>query len=1014
MSTIKGLTAQEVLESRAMNGRNVIPHVAPPQFWDKFQENFDDPLIKILCVALATTMIMAYLGYADISEGFGIALSVFLATFVSTYAEYKNEDSFRALQEQASQASYQVFRDGALVAVHDVDVVVGDIILLKTGDKLPVDGVVHQGEFQCDESMLTGEAKPVRKGFRPGQDKLAMSEAQLKSRGFCFKGTVIVNGQGLLKATNVGTNTTYGQLAMELQSAGERTAPLRQKLEHLADLLAKIAYMGALLIAVSFLFKQTVLDHGFRWAEIIDYWSEWNVIFTDVLNSLMLALIIVVVAVPEGLPMMIAIVLSLNMRKLLSKQVLVRRLLGIETAGCMTLLLVDKTGTLTAGVFEPAQFLSGQCETWKRTSAIPTPLRRLVSLVVTGTTETVVADNTQGDTSKKYKVAGSNATDRALVEYLGREDHDCCLKVSPSHTLSRTSLQVKLKQPFTSSTKFSATSVTLDNKLHASFNGQVGSSVTLLKGAAEVIIKGCTHMYLQDGTVAVLDGKTKELLTIKMDECSFRGERMLALAISKQLLKRPASPRPEETAETKMLALEDEAVTVAVEEDAGTTVADLGPLILVGVVGVTDTLRATAAGAIATSKQAGIHVVMITGDRKETAFAVAQQVGLLDSAPSSSSQQQQLNSNPMSALADPEAQVGNIGRYGVVLTSTELQALSDAEIAELLPRLRVVARALPADKSRLVRIAQTTSNHVVGMTGDGVNDCAALKQADVSFAMGSGSEVAKEASDIVILDDNIHSILQAVLYGRTIFISIRKFIMFQSTINFASTAIVFVGPFLGFDFPLTMIQLLWLNLVMDTLAALAFGGEPALHTYITRKPVSRDAALISKDMLHSILVNGAFIAVTSICFLTLDPILEVFDRRTFHPLEPTSELAELRDLDVDEEGGVVFLTAFFCFFIFICTMNAFNVRTPGLNLCHAIGENFQFLAVISGIFVVQILFTEYGGQAVRTVPLTFSEWCFIFASSTLILPFDMMRKLTCSKGYVTSTNAANSDKVKHR
>jgi calcium-translocating P-type ATPase len=363
---------------------------------------------------------------------------------------------------------------------------------------------------------------------------------------------------------------------------------------------------------------------------------------------------------------------------------------------------------------------------------------------------------------------------------------------------------------------------------------------------------------------------------------------------------------------------------------------------LVGVIGIMDELRKESKPALELAQKAGIQVVMITGDRKETAVAVANEIGLLDGKKE-------------------------------VLTSAQLKTLSDEELQKRLPHIGVIARALPTDKSRLVRVCQEI-NKVVGMTGDGVNDSSALKKADVGFAMGSGSEVAKEASDIVILDDNFQSITQAVLYGRTIFKSIRKFIVFQSTINAASILIVFVGPFLGFDFPLTLIQLLWVNLVMDTLAAMAFGGEPALISYMHEQPIKRDENIISVNMWSSILTNGVFVA--TLCILSLrSPWVRAFFARDGAPSEP------------------VFLTAFFCFFIFLSVFNAFNVRTPNtLNIFYHILENSGFVLVITLIFIVQVAFTYIGGRFLRTVGLFPHEWALVIGASAIIIPWDLIRK----------------------
>jgi len=376
---------------------------------------------------------------------------------------------------------------------------------------------------------------------------------------------------------------------------------------------------------------------------------------------------------------------------------------------------------------------------------------------------------------------------------------------------------------------------------------------------------------------------------------------------------------------------------------------------LVGLLGLRDEIRKESKNAIRLAKSAGIQVVMITGDKKETAISIAREVGLLP-----------VTRNPQ------DGSDKHLPRNSV-LTSDEIQKMNDEELLAIVPEVLVIARALPRDKSRLVKICQKL-NRVVGMTGDGVNDAAALSSADVGFAMGSGTEMAKEAADIVIMDDNFNSITKAVLYGRTIFRSIRKFIVFQSTINVASTLIVFLGPFLGFDFPLTLIQLLWVNLVMDTLAALAFGGEPALARYMQDKPVRRDEAIVSPYMWSSFMLGGGFIAGLSILFLVNDVVLELFQRE-----------------GVPDQG--VFLTSFFAWYIFITTVNAFNVRTRKINIFENIFKNPGFILVLVVIFVVQMMFTYIGGSVLRTVPLKLEEWGIIIPACFVIIPFDIFRKL---------------------
>jgi calcium-translocating P-type ATPase len=437
--------------------------------------------------------------------------------------------------------------------------------------------------------------------------------------------------------------------------------------------------------------------------------------------------------------------------------------------------------------------------------------------------------------------------------------------------------------------------------------------LTLVKGAPEVVLKNCQRCLDANGDSQPFTDHSG--LQQAMDELSGRAMRLLAIAITE----------------------------APIEEDQHLP----ANLTLLGVFAMRDELRATAYQSIQYAKSAGIHVIMITGDAKATAQAIARDVGLLED--------------------DSEA---------LILTSSELAALSDEEVKQRLPHLYVVARAFPTDKSRLVRLAKSLGL-VVGMTGDGVNDAPAVKNADVGFAMGSGTEMTKEASDIVILDDNFASLLQSVLYGRTLFKSIRKFLIFQLTANVSAIAVAFLGPFFGFDLPFTMTQLLWLNIIMDTFAGLAFAGEAALQRYLREKPIPRDEPLINKDMWSAILLNGGVVAALSLVFLTSDFTAQLFSGG--HPLG--SEAAEAK-----------FLTAFFAFFVFIHIFNTFNARTEGMNLAEHLLKNRLFSLIIPGIMLVQVIFITYGGEILRTVGLSLEEWVYVLAMSLILIPVDLTRK----------------------
>ncbi|PRP87729.1 P-type ATPase [Planoprotostelium fungivorum] len=889
---INGLTEAQVAESKRNHGSNDLPPPEEETFWDKLKDNFSDPLIRILLVALGITMFLALVGYADWVEGVGIAVAVFLATFVSTYSEYKNESSFRKLQEEASRAENSVFRDGQLKKILASDIVVGDEVLLQAGDKLPADGQLIHGEFQANQVSLTGEREALSKrvspkGYSPPEASNFFDEY------LCFRGSVVDDGEAILKVCSVGSKTFYGQLYDELtKNEDDRESPLQTKLSDLADGVATFGYIGASLIAVSFLFKQIILDNNYEIARIKDYLSvaNWQVAVHDLVTSVILAIIVIVVAVPEGLPMMIAIVLSLNMRKLLKAKVLVRKLLGIETAGSLNILFVDKTGTLTKGIFIPSVFMGGNTSIYQSFLEIPAVLRSILAFSLIESTSSFIGENGP---------VGGNASDRALLQFLDN-----------SYLKEDAQVSIKNEILFNSERKFSSVQLSLKDQPAYLRTVTKNNTITIVKGAPDYILNHC-HAYLGP------DGRQEKNINLEsinnqLNEVSKSGIRVIAIALTDEEIDTEKNTIPNN-------------------------------LVLLGVMGIEDEIRKESAPAIDLAQRAGIQVVMITGDKKETATAVAHTLGLLKDGKS-------------------------------VLTSQQLASISDERLQEIIPTVGVIARALPTDKSRLVRVCQKAGK-VVGMTGDGVNDSAALSQADVGFAMGSGAEVAKEASDIVIMDDNFESITKAVLFGRTVFRSIRKFIVFQSTVNCASLLIVFLGPFFGFDFPLTLIQLLWVNLVMDTLAAMAFGGEPALMRYMSEeKPIKRDQPIISLQMWSAIIINGMFIAILCVIFLTYDPIRDLFIRNG-QPDEPA------------------FLTAFFAFFIFLTNFNSFNARTPKLNIFDHIFENSGFVWVVLLIFVVQITFTYLGGNILRTVGLTFHEWIMIIGASSVIVPFDILRKI---------------------
>ena len=875
-----GLTSQEAEESLKKYGNNALSKPPQQTFFEKLLDNFQDPIIRILIVALLINVGFVYMGYADWIETAGIFVAIILATFVSTWSEYSNENAFQKLQEEASRITCKVWRDGQPVKLRIDDIVVGDAVQLDSGDKVPVDGILLEGSLKLDQAALNGESEEADK--KPASPAFSWGGETDFLNPYClYRGSVVVEGQGLMRAEKIGDASVYGQLTQELKEV-ERDSPLKLKLKNLADKISYFGYAGGLLIFIAVLLHKMFLAGG--WSLYVANTAQ---VLSDVVQALILAVIIIVMAVPEGLPLMIAIVSSLNMRKMLDDHVLVRKLNGIETAGSLNLLFTDKTGTITKGKLEVVGFITGDRKEYDSFEKLPRTIKEFTYENVVLNTSAAVADG---------KILGGNITEQALSRYIG-DYRAVGLPLRSTFV------------PFNSANKYS-------------FAGVQGSrEYTLAKGAPENLLPLCEYYWDGEGRRLAFTEAMKQSLDERMLELAGRAIRMLALCTCRGIVPGSALPK-------KGLAL-------------------------VGILAIRDEVRPEAVEAIRKVHEAGVQIVMITGDRKETAVAIAKDAGL---------------------LRRPEDQVW---------TSQELAAMSDEEVKLNLPFLRVVSRALPLDKLRLVTIAQEM-NLVVGMTGDGVNDSPALKRADVGFAMGSGTEVAKEAGDIVILDDNFLSIKQAILYGRTIYNSICKFITFQLSINFSAVLINFIAPFIGVEKPLTIIQILWINLVMDTLAALAFGGEPALEKYLQEKPKERGGPIVSKGMMSTIVISGLWMTLVAIAFYKSPWVDSLFR---------------------DAPDHIYTYTGFFCAYIFMAVANGFNVRVEGPDLLDHITDNPGFLQVMGGIVLIQFLLTLFGGSVLRTAPLNGQEWSFVLLCAVSIIVVDWLRKLfRLHFGYNAPTN----------
>ena len=853
-----GLTDKEVDESRKKNGSNALTEIKSKGFIRLLIESLGDPIIKILLIALAIKIVFLFRDF-DWFETLGILIAIFLSSFISTISEYGSEEAFKRLQEESEKIYVKVLRNNKIVEIELEEVVVGDVVILTSGDAIPADGILIEGNLAVDESRLNGESKEAKKNINAK----------------VLRGSVVYEGNAKMKVTLVGDKTVYGSLAKEIQDV-EPISPLKLRLRGLAKTISKIGYIGAVLVTLSYLFSVIVINNHFNMTEIINTLTNVQQMADYLIYSLTLSVTIIVVAVPEGLPMMITLVLSSNMKKMLKDNVLVRRLVGIETTGSLNILFTDKTGTLTKGKLEVINFTCGELTSFKNCSDV----LKYQSL------SNHLNNNLYFNNSSIFsndKVIGGNATDRSLLNFLHKEINTNC--------------KVLDKIPFNSNLKYSSASILLDNK-----------KILYIKGASEKIIPKCSKMLMKNGEEKLFINK--KAIQNQIKNLTNKGCRVISLAYS--------------------------------------NTNNIDDLIFIGFVTIKDDLRPEAKRGVEQIKKAGIQVVMITGDAKETASSIAKEVGIVTRTDD------------------------------MVLTSDELNAYDDFELEKMLPNIKVIARALPKDKSRLVKIAEN-KDLIVGMTGDGVNDAPALKKANVGFAMGSGTEVAKASADIVILDDNILSISKAILYGRTIFKSIRKFIIYQLTCNFCALFLSIVGPFIGVNTPITIIQMLWINMIMDTFAGLAFSFEPALDETMEEAPKDKNEPIINKYMYSQIIWNSLYSATLCIFFLK------------------SSWIKSLIRFDIEDK---YLMTAYFALFIFIGLGNAFNSRTYRLNLFAHLRKNIVFVITIIFIASVQIFLIYKGGTVFRTFGLTPFELTLVILLSISVVPVDFLRKIILKKKHI--------------
>ena len=885
-----GLSEDEVEASRKKYGSNAISRGKRAGFLRQFVGNLNDPIIKILIAALVINTAFTF-SHINWAETIGIAVTVFISAFVTTVSEHSSGKAFENLYSGLENTTVRVIRDGSEADIPLSDVVMHDIVLLHPGDTVPADGIVMHGSLGCDESPLTGESAKVKKAFSQAalqRYKTAPDEFKPETgESSCvLRGSHVAEGNAAILVTAVGDKTMYGSIAGEL-SVENDVSPLKDRLTSLAKTISKIGYVSAVIVALVHLTDAFWIEAGMNPTAALSKLRDIRYSLPEFITAFTMAISIVVVAVPEGLPMMITVVLSSNMKRMLRSGVLVRRLVGIETAGSIDILFTDKTGTLTTGKLMVSSIISAENSEFHSAKALKSSSKYISESLA------------KGDSACS---SVGNSTEKAINSFL---------EISGRGS----TVQGGQKIPFDSSRKFAA--------------GICGNKA-YIRGAAEFILPCCTSYVTDDGQVKMMTSDVLDRLKSTVKSRAGASCRILIQA---------------ECTEESFKMLDNGGLSPTLE------------LTFVSLFVIRDEIRKEVIPAVKECRKAGIQVVMITGDNRDTAKKIAEECGITDSG-----------CEIFSGSVGAQKYASSKSIRSLLIDGEELHCLSDEDLTLILPKIRVISRVTPSDKSRLIRISRA-AGHIVGMTGDGINDAPALKSADVGFAMGSGSDVAREAGDIVITDDNFVSITKAVLYGRTIFLSIRKFITFQITMNMAAVGVSVLGTAFGIDSPVTVIQMLWVNIIMDTLGSLAFAGEPALEEYMTHPPIGRGEHILTRRMVWQIILTGGYAVVLSMFFLLSKDLRHFF-------------------------GGseTYYMTLFFAMFIFMGIGIAMCTRTERINIFANISKNKAFAVIMPAVAAVQLLIIYFGGDVFRCVPLAPAEllMCSLFAFT--VIPADSIRK----------------------
>lgn len=869
---ITGLSSKQVEESRRLNGENILTPPERVSLWKQFLEKFEDPIIRILLLAWVLSMIISGVhcwgpeqaGFSAFLEPLGIFFAIILASSIGFIFEVKAARAFEVLNTVNDDIMVTVMRDGKVQEVSRKEIVVGDVVLLNTGDEVPADGVLLEAQsLQINESTLTGEPVISKTVVEADFDK----EATYPSNRV-LRSTTVVDGNGVMCVDLVGDATEYGKVNKGALIDNDLETPLQMQLKRLAGLISKLGYLAAGLTFVLLSAKVFLSGEVMGTMDIV----------SSLLNSFMIAVTLIVVSVPEGLPMSVTLSLALSMNRMLKTNNLVRKMHACETMGAATVICTDKTGTLTQNrmqVHEANFFALDASST-------------IASVVKEG-----IAVNSTANLNKEageVKTIG-NPTEAALLLWLDDRGDDYAALRNGAKVLSRLT--------FSTERKYMATVV--DSPL-------LGKRVLYVKGAPEIVLGLCATVAMPEGAVAADECRA----TIEKRLLEYQSMAMRTLGFAYLVLDEDASVEPYENGRLAVTGLE-----------------------FVGFVAISDPVRPDVPEAVKCCLDAGVDVKIVTGDTPGTAREIGRQIGICDS------------NTPATAI----------------ITGPDFEALSDDEAAKRVMGLKIMCRARPMDKQRLVRLLQE-QDAVVAVTGDGTNDAPALKAAQVGLSMGDGTSVAKEASDITIIDNSFGSITRAVMWGRSLYRNIQRFLLFQLTINVAACIIVMLGSLMGAGSPLTITQMLWVNLIMDTFAAGALASLPPSMNVMKERPRKSGPNgdfIITKPMAINIFVVGALFVVVQLALLYF----------------------------LNGDGGLTPLeqSKFFTFFVMLQFWNMFNAKAymTGSSAFKGLFSNTTFLTVCAIIVIGQWLIVTFGGEMFNVVPLSFRSWLVIILSTSVVL-----------------------------